>query len=87
MKGAAARTTCTGALSRTWRRSSKRTEQIAADQAQKIGAGQLHRWDEMPRQAALAAEYDVTERTITTVKSLLADHGFLTLENGRYYVA
>jgi hypothetical protein len=41
----------------------------------------------MPRQAALAERYDVAERTITSVKSLLEVHGFLTLENGRYYIA
>jgi hypothetical protein len=41
----------------------------------------------MPRQAALADRYDVAERTITSVKSLLAVHGFLTLVHGRYYVA
>jgi len=85
--GASPDTTGADALIRAWKVSSKRTEQIAADLARKIGAGQLHRWDEMPGQAVLAAEYDVAERTITTVKSLLAVHGFLTLENGRYYVA
>ena len=53
----------------------------------KIHTGQLHRWAEMPRQAALADRYDVAERTITSVKRLLAVHGFLTVENGRYYVA
>jgi DNA-binding GntR family transcriptional regulator len=75
------------ALIKRWRLSSQRTEQIAADLALKIRTGQLHRWAEMPRQAALADRYDVAERTITSVKSLLAVHGFLTLENGRYYVA
>jgi DNA-binding GntR family transcriptional regulator len=75
------------ALIKRWRLSAKRTEQIAADLALKIQTGQLHRWGEMPRQAALADQYDVAERTITSVKRLLAVHGFLTLENGRYYVA
>jgi DNA-binding GntR family transcriptional regulator len=77
----------TSDLIRSWRASSKRVEQIAADLALKIDTGQLHRWDELPRQSVLAGDYNVTERTITSVKSLLAVHEFLTLENGRYYVA
>jgi DNA-binding GntR family transcriptional regulator len=87
MAGAARDTQDAYALIKRWRLSAKRTEQIAADLALKIHTGQLHRWGEMPRQAALADQYDVTERTITSAKSLLAVHGFLTLENGRYYVA
>jgi DNA-binding GntR family transcriptional regulator len=75
------------ALIKRWRLSSRRTEQVAADLALKIHTGQLHRWADMPSQADLAGRYDVAERTITSVKSLLAVHGFLTLENGRYYVA
>ena len=87
MAGPARDTQDAYALIKRWRVSAKRTEQIAADLALKIHTGQLHRWAEMPRQAALADLYDVAERTITSVKSLLAVHGFLTLENGRYYVA
>jgi DNA-binding GntR family transcriptional regulator len=77
----------TSALIRGWRISPKRVEQVAADLALRIETGQLHRWDELPPQAVLADEYDVTERTMTSVKSLLAVHGFLTLENRRYYIA
>jgi DNA-binding GntR family transcriptional regulator len=77
----------TDALIKQWRASEKRVEQVAAELAAKIAVGQLHRWDELPPLAVLADEYDVSERTIGTVKKLLADHDFLTLENGRYYVA
>jgi DNA-binding GntR family transcriptional regulator len=76
-----------GALIRRWRASGKRTEQIAAELAAKIAAGRLHRWQELPTRAVLAEDYDVSESTITSVKSLLAAHSFLTLENRRYYVA
>ena len=76
-----------GALIKEWRPSSRRTEQIAAELAAQIAGGQLHRWDELPPLAVLADEYGVTGRTVTSVKRLLAVHGFLALENGRYYVA
>jgi DNA-binding GntR family transcriptional regulator len=77
----------TGALVKRWRASERRVERIAAELAAKIDAGRLHRWEELPSLAVLADEYDVTERTITSVKRLLAVHDFLTLENRRYYVA
>jgi DNA-binding GntR family transcriptional regulator len=77
----------TDALIKQWRVSANSVEQIAAELAAKIAAGQLHRWAELPSQAALADEYDVTERTITSVKRLLAVHNFLTLENRRYCIA
>ena len=77
----------TDALIKRWRASHKRVEQIAAELAAKIAAGQLRRWEELPSQAALADEYDVSERTITSAKTLLAVHDFLTMENRRYYIA
>ena len=77
----------TGTLIRQWQSSAKRAEQIAADLAGKIAFGRLHRYEELPSQAALADEYDVSERTITRVKNLLADHNFLTMEYRRYYIA
>jgi DNA-binding GntR family transcriptional regulator len=64
-----------------------RVERIAAELAAEIDAGRLHRWEELPSLAVLADEYDVAERTITSVKRLLAVHDFLTLEKRRYYVA
>jgi DNA-binding GntR family transcriptional regulator len=79
--------TDTGTLIREWCVSPSRVEQIAADLAAKIDTGQIHRWAELPALAVLSDEYDVTERTISSAKSLLAAHGFLTLENRRYYVA
>jgi DNA-binding GntR family transcriptional regulator len=77
----------TAALIKQWRASSKRVEQVAAELAAKINAGRLHRYEELPLQAALAKEYDVSERTISSVKRLLAVHDFLTKENRRYYIA
>jgi DNA-binding GntR family transcriptional regulator len=77
----------TDALIKQWRASTLRVEQIAADLASKIDCGQLHRWNELPPQAELADEYDVTERTVTSVKRLLAVHRFLTQQNRRYYIA
>lgn len=79
--------TDTGTLITEWCVSSRRVEQIAADLAAKIGAGQIHRWQQLPTLAVLSDEYEVTERTISSAKALLAAHGFLTLENRRYYVA
>jgi DNA-binding GntR family transcriptional regulator len=83
----AVETTDTDTLIKRWRASERRVEQIAAELAAKIDTGRLHRWAELPSLAVLADEYDVSERTITSVKRLLAVHDFLTLENGRYYVA
>ena len=77
----------TDALLKRWRASAKRVEQIAAELAAKIDAGRLHRWEELPLVSVLADEYDVSERTISSVKNLLAVHGFLTRENRRYYIA
>jgi DNA-binding GntR family transcriptional regulator len=74
-------------LIKRWRGSGNRAGRIAADLAAKIDAGRLHRWDELPSRAALAAEYDVSESTIGIAKKLLADHDFLIIENRRYYIA
>jgi hypothetical protein len=41
----------TDALIKSWRASKKRVEQIAAELAAKIDAGQLHRWAEFPPRA------------------------------------
>jgi DNA-binding GntR family transcriptional regulator len=75
------------ALIKQWRASFRHVDQIAAALATKIDCGQYHRWEDLPPQSVLADEYDVTERTVTNVKRLLAAHGFLALENGRYHVA
>jgi DNA-binding GntR family transcriptional regulator len=76
--------TDTDVLIKRWRASDRRVEQIAAELAAKIDAGRPHRWQELPWQAVLADEYGVTERTITSVKRLLAAQDFLTLNKGRY---
>jgi DNA-binding transcriptional regulator YhcF (GntR family) len=75
------------ALIKTWRASSRRTEQVAAELAAKIARGQAHPWDEMLPLSALADEYAVDPSTIGRVKRLLAHHGFLTKTGQRYHVA
>jgi hypothetical protein len=56
--------TDTDVLIKRWRASERRVEQIAAELAAKIDAGRPHRWQELPPQAVLADEYDVTERPL-----------------------
>jgi Bacterial regulatory proteins, gntR family len=68
--------TDTDTLIKRWRASERHAEQIAAELAAKIDAGRLHRWAELPPLAVLADEYDVSERTITSVKKLLVSRVF-----------
>jgi DNA-binding transcriptional regulator YhcF (GntR family) len=77
----------TDTLIEEWRSSPRRVEQIAAVLAAEVSGGRYDRWDELPSVAVLADEHGVTERTVSSVKGLLAVHGFLVKENGRYYVA
>jgi len=85
--GVTTETRDTGSLMRQWRASRKRPEQVAAEMAAKITAGQMHAWEELSTSAELADEYDTSESTIKRAKRLLAAHGFMALEEGRYYVA
>jgi hypothetical protein len=75
----------TESLITEWETSGNTTQTVAARIARKI-AGK-NRYDEPPINSALAAEYDVSERTVTAAKSILRDNGILILENRRYYVA
>jgi DNA-binding GntR family transcriptional regulator len=61
-------------------------KRMAADLARKINAGIIDPWTELPPNAALADEWDISERTARKAKQLLADHGLLHKENGHYYV-
>jgi DNA-binding GntR family transcriptional regulator len=85
--GTTAHASDTDALIRRWRAQGNRSEQIAPELAAKITGSQMRTWDELPSPAALAGEYDVSQRTIARAKSLLADHDFLVRANGRYYIA
>jgi len=85
--GTAAETGGTDTLIKQWRASASSSEQVAASLAAKINGGQLRTWDDLPSLATLADEHDVSQRTVTRAKTLLAGHGFLTLQGGRYYVA
>ena len=70
-----------------WAESSAIAKRIAADLARKITSGKLHRYAEPPLNSTLAAQWDVSERTVSAAKKILGDHGVLLLENRRYYVA
>jgi DNA-binding GntR family transcriptional regulator len=61
-------------------------KRMAADLARKINAGIIDPWTELPPNAALADEWDVSEGTASKAKKLLADHGLLRKENGKHYV-
>lgn len=77
--------TDTDALITGWRRSPKRTEQIAGELAARVVT--MHSWAELPSLGELAGDYDTSERTIGKAKALLARHGLLVLECRRYYVS
>jgi hypothetical protein len=85
--GTAAEASDTDALIRRRRGSANRAQEIAADLARKITAGELRPYAELPPVAALTREYDVSDRTISNAKSLLAEHGFLKKEGRRLVVA
>ena len=84
--GTVAAASDTDALIRRWRGSANRAQQIAADLARKITAGELRPYAELPLVAALTREYDASDRTISNAKSLLAGHGFLKKEGRRLVV-
>ena len=75
----------TESLITEWEASRHKAHNVAAGIARKT-AGK-NRYDEPPPNSALSAEYDVSERTVSTAKSILRDHGMRILENGRYYIA
>jgi DNA-binding GntR family transcriptional regulator len=77
----------TDTLIKEWEASPHKTHKIAAGIARKITTDNMHRYDELPTNSRLAAEWDVSERTITAAKTILGNHGILILENRRYYVA
>ena len=69
-----------------WQRGTM-AEQIAAELASRINNGKLSKWDSLPLNRTLADKWDASERTVTTAKRLLCDHGMLTLVDRRFYVA
>ena len=75
----------TESLISEWEASGSKARIVAAGIARTI-AGK-NRYDELPLNSALAARWGVSHRTVSAAKSILHDHGILTLENRRYYVA
>jgi DNA-binding GntR family transcriptional regulator len=77
----------TDGLIREWEASQSMAQKVAAGIARKIATGNIHRYEDLPLNSVLAAEWDVSERTVSAAKKILGDHGFLMLDNRRYYVA
>lgn len=77
----------TDRLIREWEASRSIAQTVAAGIARKIASGSMHRYEDLPLNSVLAAEWDVSERTVSAAKKILGEHGFLMLENRRYYVA
>jgi hypothetical protein len=75
----------TESLITEWETSGNAAQIAAAGIARKIASKK--RYDELPLNSEISAEYDVSDRTVTSAKSILRDHGILILENRRYYVA
>ena len=75
----------TESLITEWEKSGNAAQIVAAGIARKIAGKKRH--DELPLNSALSAEYNVSERTVTSAKSILREHGILILENRRYCVA
>jgi DNA-binding GntR family transcriptional regulator len=69
-----------------WQRGSMR-ERVAADLASRITSGKITKWGELPLNRTLADQWDVSHRTVSSAKKLLADAGLLAKEGTRYYVA
>jgi DNA-binding GntR family transcriptional regulator len=77
----------TESLIREWESSGNTAQTVAAGIARKIASGKMHRYEDSPLNSTLADEYDASERTVSTAKNILGNHGILILENRRYYVA
>ena len=77
----------TDRLIKKWEASGNTAQTVAAGIARKIASGNMHRYDDLPLNSALASEWDVSERTVSAAKKILGDHGILILENRRYYTA
>jgi DNA-binding GntR family transcriptional regulator len=69
-----------------WQRGTM-TERVAADLASQIGKGSVSKWGSLPLNRTVAEKWDVSERTVTKAKRLLADHGVLVVDGKRFYVA
>ena len=77
----------TDTLIKEWEASGNMAQMVAAGIARKIASGNMHHYEDLPLNSTLAAEWDVSERTVSAAKSILGNHGILILENRRYYVA
>jgi len=77
----------TDGLIKEWEASRYPVHRVAAAIARKIASGHMHRYENLPLNSTLAAEYNASKRTISAAKKLLGDHGILKLKDRRYYVA
>jgi DNA-binding GntR family transcriptional regulator len=69
-----------------WQRGTM-AERVAADLASQIDRGSVSKWGSLPLNRTVAEKWDVSERTVTKAKRLLADHGVLVADGNRFYVA
>jgi DNA-binding GntR family transcriptional regulator len=73
-------------LIRIWEQGSA-PQKVAAAILRQITTGRLTRWSELPPVCELAEDNDVSRATVARAKQVLAVHGALVKEHGRYYVA
>ena len=62
-------------------------ERTAAAILRQIDTGHLTRWTELPTVRETAADCGVSRATVSRARQLLARHGALVKETGRYYAA
>jgi DNA-binding GntR family transcriptional regulator len=74
-------------LIQRWDASGNVAKQVAAGIAREITNGKLSRYSDLPPVEKIADENDVSARTVYNAKKILADHGLLIKESGRYYIA
>jgi DNA-binding GntR family transcriptional regulator len=69
-----------------WQRGTM-AERVAADLASQIQTGNISKWASLPLNRAIAGKWDVSERTVSKAKRLIADQGLLVADGKRFYVA
>lgn len=74
----------TAGLVEDWERGAG-PEKAAAELARRISAGRIRQWEDLPR-VHWCGELGVSERELYLAKQLLAGHGVLEVQRGRYVV-
>lgn len=69
-----------------WEYSRDRTMRVAADLAKRIRSGRYRQYDQLPPNADLASEYDVSIATLVRAKRMLAGHSVLAKDDSNVYV-